>query len=161
VTWAYRPYEGKYRIVSFPARDRMAPNMSNTLLKTLEEPPSARCFILLANSPRLLLPHHSFPVPAHSFQPTIHPRRHPNGSRTRRGWTCRGTTSWILCPKEVSEGSGDPRRDPGGPRRELFESSWVAEGLFREKDRLLEALPSQRESLLLILEVMRPLSEIC
>ena len=39
---AYRPYEGKRRVCILTAADRMAPNMSNTLLKTLEEPPSTR-----------------------------------------------------------------------------------------------------------------------
>ena len=53
---AYRPYEGKRRVCILTAADRMAPNMSNTLLKTLEEPPLHTVIILLANHPRLLLP---------------------------------------------------------------------------------------------------------
>ncbi len=38
------------------AADRMAPNMSNTLLKTLEEPPLHTVIILLANSSKAILP---------------------------------------------------------------------------------------------------------
>ena len=53
---AYRPYEGRRRVCIIAAADRMAPNMSNTLLKTLEEPPLHTVIILLANNPRLLLP---------------------------------------------------------------------------------------------------------
>ncbi len=52
---AYRPYEGRRRVCIIAAADRMAPNMSNTLLKTLEEPPLHTVIILLANNPRLLL----------------------------------------------------------------------------------------------------------
>jgi DNA polymerase-3 subunit delta' len=53
---AYRPYEGRRRVCIIAAADRMAPNMSNSLLKTLEEPPLHTVIILLANNPRLLLP---------------------------------------------------------------------------------------------------------
>ncbi len=53
---AFRPYEGKYRICILSSADRMAPHMSNTLLKTLEEPPPSTILILLANHVRLILP---------------------------------------------------------------------------------------------------------
>lgn len=53
---AFRPYEGKYRICILSSADRMAPHMSNTLLKTLEEPPPYTILILLANHVRLILP---------------------------------------------------------------------------------------------------------
>jgi len=53
---AYRPYEGRRRVFILTAADRMAPNMSNTLLKTLEEPPLHTMIILLANSPKWVLP---------------------------------------------------------------------------------------------------------
>ena len=52
----YRPYEGRRRVCILAASDRMAPNMSNVLLKTLEEPPLHTVIILLANNTRLLLP---------------------------------------------------------------------------------------------------------
>ncbi len=53
---AYRPYEGKRRVCILTAADRMAPNMSNTLLKTLEEPPLHTVIILVANSSKAILP---------------------------------------------------------------------------------------------------------
>ena len=53
---AYRPYEGKRRFCILGGADRMAPNMSNILLKTLEEPPLHTILILLANNSKLLLP---------------------------------------------------------------------------------------------------------
>jgi len=53
---AFRPYEGKYRICILASADRMAPHMSNTLLKTLEEPPPYTILILLAHHLRLILP---------------------------------------------------------------------------------------------------------
>jgi len=53
---AFRPYEGKRRVCILAGADRMAPNMSNTLLKTLEEPPLHTLIILLANNLRLILP---------------------------------------------------------------------------------------------------------
>ncbi len=53
---AYRPYEGKRRVCILTAADRMAPNMSNILLKTLEEPPLHTIIVLLANNSRLILP---------------------------------------------------------------------------------------------------------
>ncbi len=53
---AYKPYEGNRRVCILSEADRMAPNMSNALLKTLEEPPLHTVIILLAQSPRALLP---------------------------------------------------------------------------------------------------------
>lgn len=53
---SYRPFEGRQRICILTAADRMAPNMSNTLLKTLEEPPLHTLIILIANNERLVLP---------------------------------------------------------------------------------------------------------
>src|SRR5512139_1893899 len=53
---AYKPYEGSTRVCILAGADRMAPNMSNILLKTLEEPPLHTVLILLANNSRLILP---------------------------------------------------------------------------------------------------------
>ncbi len=53
---SYRPYEGKRRICILSGADRMAPNMSNTLLKNIEEPPLHTLIILLANHERTMLP---------------------------------------------------------------------------------------------------------
>ena len=72
---AYRPYEGKRRVCILTAADRMAPEIPNTLLKTLEEPPLHTMIILLANSSRQILPTilsrcqqiHFNPVPLSDF----------------------------------------------------------------------------------------------
>jgi DNA polymerase-3 subunit delta' len=155
---AYRPYEGKYRICILSAADRMAPNMSNTLLKTLEEPPRRTLLILLANSPRLLLP-----TILSRCQPI---RFSPLPISVVTGWL---TDKKGLEPPEahllasLSEGSigkaleiREEIREV--PRRELFESLvGLPKVSFEKRERVLEALPSQRESLLLILEVMKTL----
>src|SRR4030067_955560 len=72
---AFRPYEGKRRVCILTTADRMAPEIPNTLLKTLEEPPLHTMIILLANSARQILPTilsrcqqiHFNPVPLSDF----------------------------------------------------------------------------------------------
>ena len=41
---AYRPFEGRRRVVIFDDADALMPSAQNALLKTLEEPPARRCF---------------------------------------------------------------------------------------------------------------------
>ena len=53
---AFKPYEGRRRVCIIAAADRMAPHMSNILLKTLEEPPLHTVIVLLARHPRMMLP---------------------------------------------------------------------------------------------------------
>ena len=43
---AYRPFEGKRRVVIIDGADALASAAQNALLKTLEEPPSMSVFIL-------------------------------------------------------------------------------------------------------------------
>jgi DNA polymerase III subunit delta' len=52
---AYQPFEGRYRIVIFDPADRMRAEAANSLLKTLEEPPSRTIIILVTTNPYLLL----------------------------------------------------------------------------------------------------------
>ena len=52
---AYRPFEGRRRIVAIDDADSMAPQAQNALLKTLEEPPPSSQFILVAERSGLLL----------------------------------------------------------------------------------------------------------
>ncbi len=52
---AYRPFEGRRRVVIFDDADRLVPEAQNALLKTLEEPPSASVFLLVTSRPHLLL----------------------------------------------------------------------------------------------------------
>ena len=53
---AYRPFEGKRRLVIVDEADAMIPEAQNALLKTLEEPPPASVFVLITSRPDVLLP---------------------------------------------------------------------------------------------------------
>jgi len=153
---AYRPYEGRRRVFILSAADRMAPHMSNTLLKTLEEPPLHTIIILLANHPRGMLPTIVSRCQPIRFNPL------PTSSVSRWLMDRRG-----LGEKEahllaaLSEGSPGKALEIQGeiekvPREELLKN-WVGvKSLSIErKENWIESLPSQRENLLLILEVAK------
>ncbi len=53
---AYRPFEGRRRVVIVNAADTLNAEAQNALLKTLEEPPSTSTFILVTSRPDMLLP---------------------------------------------------------------------------------------------------------
>ena len=53
---AYRPFEGKRRVVIIDEADALVPAAQNALLKTLEEPPPSSVFVLLTTRPDVLLP---------------------------------------------------------------------------------------------------------
>jgi DNA polymerase-3 subunit delta' len=53
---AYRPFEGRRRLVVVDEADALIPEAQNALLKTLEEPPSASVFVLITARPDVLLP---------------------------------------------------------------------------------------------------------
>jgi DNA polymerase-3 subunit delta' len=53
---AYPPYEGKRKVYIIADAERMSPSASNSLLKTLEEPPARVTFLLVAESSVALLP---------------------------------------------------------------------------------------------------------
>ena len=53
---AYRPFEGRRRVVIVDEADALMGEAQNALLKTLEEPPPASVFILVTARPDLLLP---------------------------------------------------------------------------------------------------------
>ena len=53
---AYRPFEGRRRVVIVDEADAMLSEAQNALLKTLEEPPSASMFVLVTSRPDELLP---------------------------------------------------------------------------------------------------------
>ena len=53
---AYRPFEGRRRVVIVDDADAMEPSAQNALLKTLEEPPAASAFVLVTARPDVLLP---------------------------------------------------------------------------------------------------------
>lgn len=155
---AYRPYEGRHRVFILAAADRMAPNMSNTLLKTLEEPPLHTVIILLANNLRLMLPTILSRCQPIRFNPLPTP----------------SVSNWLMEHKGLNEmeahllaslSEGSPgkaleiQEEISQISREELLKGWV--GLkslsFEEKEGWLESLPSQRENLLLILEVAKTL----
>src|SRR5687768_9396436 len=53
---AYRPFEGRRRVVIIDDADAMAAEAQNALLKTLEEPPATSTFVLVTSRPDVLLP---------------------------------------------------------------------------------------------------------
>jgi DNA polymerase-3 subunit delta' len=66
---AYRPFEGRRRVVIVDQADALVPAAQNALLKTLEEPPSASVFILITSRPDVLLPTVRSRCPRLSFRP--------------------------------------------------------------------------------------------
>lgn len=155
---AYRPYEGRRRVCILTAADHMAPNMSNILLKTLEEPPLHTLIILLANNPRLLLPtilsrcqpirFHALPIPSVS-----------RWLMEQKGFE-ESEAHLLASLSEGSPGKALQIREEIRqiPREELLKD-WV--GLktlsFERMESWIELLPSHRENLLLILEVAKTL----
>ena len=53
---AYRPFEGRRRVVIIDDADALNAEAQNALLKTLEEPPAASTFVLVTSRPDVLLP---------------------------------------------------------------------------------------------------------
>jgi DNA polymerase-3 subunit delta' len=155
---AYRPYEAKRRVCILTAADRMAPNMSNILLKTLEEPPLHTVIILLANNSRFLLPtilSRCQPVRFNSLPVSLvsHWLREAKGFEE--------TEAHLLA--SLSEGSPGKALEIREeirqiPREELLKD-WVGlKSLSSERiGSWVGSLPSQRENLLLILEVAKTL----
>jgi len=52
---AYRPFEGRRRVVIIDQAEQMGDNAQDAILKTLEEPPNASTFILVTDAPDLLV----------------------------------------------------------------------------------------------------------
>jgi DNA polymerase-3 subunit delta' len=53
---AFRPFEGRRRVIVIDQADAIVPPAQDSLLKTLEEPPNATMFVLVTASPEQLLP---------------------------------------------------------------------------------------------------------
>ncbi len=53
---AYRPFEGRRRVVIVDEADAILVEAQNALLKTLEEPPPASTFVLVTSRPDVLMP---------------------------------------------------------------------------------------------------------
>jgi len=155
---AYRPYEGKRRVCILTAADRMAPHIPNTLLKTLEEPPLHTVIVLLANNARFILPTILSRCQPVRFNPLSIPL----------------VSKWLMEEKgfnqaeahllaSLSEGSPgkalEIQEEIRQVPRESLLKDWVGvKSLSLERiGSWVESLPSQRENLLLILEVTKTL----
>jgi DNA polymerase-3 subunit delta' len=154
----YKPYEGKRRVCILTAADRMAPHIPNTLLKTLEEPPLHTVIILLANNSKFILPTILSRCQSIRFNPL----------------PINMVSKWLMEDKSfndteahllasLSEGSPGKALEIQEeirqiPREELLKD-WV--GLkslsFEKMGSWVDSLPSQRENLLLMLEVAKTL----
>jgi DNA polymerase-3 subunit delta' len=66
---AYRPFEGRRRVVIINEADALVDHAQNALLKTLEEPPSSSVFILVTARPDVLLPTVRSRCPQLRFRP--------------------------------------------------------------------------------------------
>jgi DNA polymerase-3 subunit delta' len=155
---AYKPYEGRHRVCILTAADRMAPYIPNTLLKTLEEPPLHTVIILLANSSRFILPTILSRCQTIRFNPLPIP--------LLSKWLMEGkgfneTEAHLLA--SLSEGSPGKALEIQEeirqiPREELLKD-WIGlKSLPIERMwSWVESLPSQRENLLLMLEVAKTL----
>jgi DNA polymerase-3 subunit delta' len=155
---AYRPYEGKRRVCILAAADRMAPNMSNTLLKTLEEPPPHTVFILLASNSRVMLP----TILSRCHPIRFNPLPVPIVSKWLMEYKGLGDEEAHLLAS-FSEGSlgraleiREEIREI--PREELLRGLVGLKSLSLGKmEDWTDSLPTHREKLLLILEVSRTL----
>jgi DNA polymerase III subunit delta' len=154
----YRPYEGRRRVCILTAADRMAPHMSNTLLKTLEEPPLHTVIILLANNSRFILSTILSRCQPVRFNPL------PIPLVTRWLMESRGfneAEAHLLA--SLSEGSPGKALEIQEeirqvPREELLKDWAGSKSLsFERIGSWVESLPSQRENLLLMLEVAKTL----
>jgi len=155
---AYKPYEGKRRVCILTAADRMAHDIPNTLLKTLEEPPLHTVIILLANNSRFILPTILSRCQPIRFNPL------PISLVSKWLMESKGleeTEAHLLA--SLSDGSPGKALEIQEeirqiPREELLKD-WV--GLkslsFEKMGSWVESLPSQRENLLLMLEVAKTL----
>ncbi len=155
---SYRPYEGRRRVLIIGASDRMAPNMSNTLLKTLEEPPLHTVIILLANHPRLMLPTILSRCQTLRFDPL--PISIVSNWLVREKGVDEKEAHQLASLSEGSPGKALQIQDEIGkiPRAKLLRD-WVGlkKKTNKKKESWVDSLPSKREDLILILEIAKTL----
>ena len=155
---AYRPYEGRRRVCILTAADRMAPNMSNTLLKTLEEPPLHTIIVLLANNSRFILPTILSRCQLIRFNPL--PTLLVSKWLTENRGLDEAEAHRLASLSEGSPGKALEIQEEIKeiPREELLKDWMGLKSLSPEKiGSWVGSLPTERESLLLILEVAKTL----
>ncbi len=155
---AYRPYEGRRRVFILTAADRMRPDMANTLLKTLEEPPLHTVIILLANSLRWILPTILSRCRSIRFNPL--PSHLVSDWLTKEKGIEKSEAHLLASLSEGSPGKALEIKEEiaGIPRKELLKEWMGSKSLsVEEKEGWVESLPSQRENLHLILEMAKTL----
>jgi DNA polymerase-3 subunit delta' len=132
--------------------------MSNTLLKTLEEPPLHTVIILLATHPRWILPTILSRCQSIRFNPL--PSHLVSDWLAREGGLEKREAHLLASLSEGSPGKALEIKEEiaGIPRKELLKG-WMGANLLsiEEKEEWIESLPSQRESLQLILEMSKTL----
>jgi DNA polymerase III subunit delta' len=155
---AFRPLEGKRRVCILTAADRMAPDIPNTILKTLEEPPLHTGIILLANNARSILPTilsrcqqiRFTPLPLSLLSQWLEEKRELNKEEAHL----------LAALSEGSPGKALTLREEilQIPREEILKGWLGARTLsFGEMESWIESLPSHWENLVLILEVVKTL----
>lgn len=155
---AYRPYEGRRRVFILTAADRMMPNMSNMLLKALEEPPLHTVIILLANNPRWILPTILSRCQSIRFNPL--PSHLVSDWLTKEKGLEEKEAHLLASLSEGSPGKAQEIKEEiaGIPRKELLKGWMGSKTLsIEEQEGWVESLPSQRENLHLILEMAKTL----
>ncbi|HSB04697.1 MAG TPA: DNA polymerase III subunit delta' [Thermodesulfobacteriota bacterium] len=155
---AFRPFEGKHRVCILTTADRMAPEMSNTLLKTLEEPPHHTVIILLANSAKAILPTILSRCQQIRFNPL--PFLSLTQWLTEKNGLSVEEAHLLAALSEGSPGKALTLREEIRqiPREEILKA-WLGArpSSFGEIERWIESLPSNWEDLILILEVAKTL----
>ena len=155
---AFRPFEGKHRVCILTTADRMAPEMSNTLLKTLEEPPHHTVIILLANSAKAILPTILSRCQQIRFNPL--PFLSLTQWLTEKKGLGEEEAHLLAALSEGSPGKALTLREEIRqiPREEILKG-WLGAraSSFGEIERRIESLPSNWEDLILILEVAKTL----
>jgi len=155
---AYRPYEGRRRVCILTAADRMAPNMSNILLKTLEEPPLHTVIVLLANNSRWILPTILSRCQMVRFNPLPVPL--VSGWLTETKGLPEKEASLLASLSEGSPGKAlEIQEEIRQIQREELLKDWMGQkSLSPERiGSWVGLLPAERESLLLILDVAKTL----
>ena len=136
----------------------MAPNMSNMLLKTLEEPPLHTMIILLANNPRWILPTILSRCQSIRFNPL--PSHLVSDWLTKEKGLEESEAHLLASLSEGSPGKALEIKEEiaGIARKELLKGWMGSKSLsIEEKEGWVESLPSQRENLHLILEMAKTL----